>query len=126
MTVAFDELKQKLKEEQERLTKELEQLDAGAPAIGETKEGSPYGKKEEGAAEAYELEKRIALKNRLTGLLADVGHALDKFDQGNYGLCDNCGKSINVERLKVFPQASLCLDCKARQGKNAKAKLPPR
>lgn len=126
MADTFDGLKKRLNEERERLFRELEQLEASAPAIGEMKEGSPYGKKEEGAAEVYELEKRLALKSRLTELLGDVEHTLSKFEQGNYGFCDTCGKSINVERLEVFPQASLCLDCKTRQGKNAKAKLPPR
>ena len=126
MAITFDEIKQQLEDERERLTKELEQLDASAPAIGEMREGSPYGKKEEGAAEAYELEKRLALRRRLMEHLGEVEHALSKFEQGNYGKCDSCGKSINVERLEVFPQASLCLNCKANQGKNAKVKLPPR
>ena len=126
MTITFDELKQRLEDERDRLSRELAQLEESAPAVGEVKEGSPYGKKEEGAAEAFELEKRLALKSRLTQALSEVEHALDKFEQGNYGQCDNCGKFINVERLEVFPQASLCLNCKAGQGKNAKAKLPPR
>lgn len=126
MTITFDELKQRLEDERERLSRELEQIEESAPAIGEVKEGSPYGKKEEGAAEAFELEKRLALKSRLSQALSEVEHALVKFEQGSYGQCDNCGKSINVERLEVFPQASLCLNCKASQGKNAKAKLPPR
>lgn len=126
MGIAFDELKKRLEDERERLTKELSQLEESAPTIGEVKEGSPYGKKEEGAAEAFELEKRLALQSRLTQALGEVEHALNKFEQGNYGKCDSCGKSINVERLEVFPQASLCLNCKVSQGKNAKAKLPPR
>ena len=126
MVATFDELCQRLKEERERLTKELEQLKASAPPVGETKEGSPYGKKEEGAAEAFELEKRLALERRLMESRGEVEHALNKFEQGTYGLCDMCGKSINVERLEVFPQATLCLNCKASQSKNAKVKFPPR
>ena len=126
MAVTFDELHQRLKEERERLTKVLEQLRASAPPIGEVKEGSPYGKKEEGAFEAFELEKRLALERRLTGALSDVEHALGKLKQGTYGLCDNCGQPIEAARLEVLPQASLCLSCKARQAKNAKGKFPPK
>jgi len=126
MTSTFDELGQRLKAERKHLIKELEQVEAGAPAVGEMKEGSPYGKKEEGAAEAFELEKRLALKSRLTELLGNVEHALTKIKQGNYDTCDACGQSIDVARLDAFPQASLCLSCKAGQGKNAKVKLPPR
>jgi DnaK suppressor protein len=126
MSVTFDKLGQRLKEERERLTTELEQLKASAPLVGETKEGSPYGKKEEGATEAFELEKRLALERRMIELLSEVEHALSKFEQGTYGICDTCGQPIDTARLEVFPQANLCLSCKARQTKNVKGKFPPR
>jgi len=126
MAVTSDELCQRLKEERERLSKELEQLRASAPPVGEPKEGSPYGKKEEGAAEAFELEKRLALEKRLIGIIGEVEHALQKFEQGTYGVCDVCGQPIDRARLEVLPQATLCLSCKASQAKNAKGKVPPR
>ena len=126
MAVTHDELCQRLKEEREHLTKQLEQLRASAPLVGDVREGSPYGKKEEGATEAFELEKRLALEKRLIELLGEVEHALRKFEQGTYGLCDICRQPINIARLEAFPQASLCLSCKTRQAKNAKGKLPPR
>ncbi|MBM4462428.1 MAG: molecular chaperone DnaK [Chloroflexi bacterium] len=126
MPATIKELQRRLLEERERLSKGLEQLKASAPPIGELKEGSPYGKKEEGASEAFELEKRLALERRLSGLLAEVERALQKVEQGTYGLCDACGRPIGMERLEVLPQASLCLDCKSRQTKNAKGKPPAR
>jgi DnaK suppressor protein len=105
MAVSFDELCQRLKEERQHLSKSLEQLRASAPPVGEPKEGSPYGKKEEGAAEACELENRLALEERLRRLLSEVEHALQKFEDGTYGLCDVCGQPIDRERLEVFPRA---------------------
>ena len=124
MAVTYNELHQRLKQERERLTKELEQLKASAPPIGEIREGSPYGKKEEGAAEAFELEKRLALEKRTRESLAEVEHALEKFGKGTYGLCDMCGQPIDRQRLEVLPQVALCLSCKMRQTKNVKGKLP--
>jgi DnaK suppressor protein len=126
MAVTFDELRQRLKEERNRLVKQLGHNRASAPAVGETKEGSPYGKKEEGASEAFELEKRLALEKRLMVTLAEVEHALLKFDKGTYGVCDTCGGSVEVARLEVLPQANLCLNCKAQQSKNVKGKFPAR
>lgn len=126
MPVTSKKPQQRLLEERDRLLKGLEQLRSSAPAIGEMKEGSPYGKKEEGATEAFELEKRLALESSLTGLLGGVEHALQKVKEKTYGLCDVCGQSIPAERLEVLPQASLCLNCKSQQSKNAKGKLPPR
>ncbi|MBL7119856.1 MAG: TraR/DksA C4-type zinc finger protein [Dehalococcoidia bacterium] len=126
MPVTSEELGRRLNEERERLIRTLEQLRASAPLVGEAKEGSPYGKKEEGATEAVELETRLALEKRSTDLLSEVEHALQKLEQGTYGLCDVCGQSIGTERLEIRPQANLCLACKTRQAKNAKGKFPPR
>ena len=126
MAVTSDELRQRLKDERERLTRQLEQNRASAPAVGEAKEGSPYGKKEEGASEAFELEKRLAVEKRLMVTLAEVEHALRKFEQGTYGTCDTCGLPVEAERLEVLPQANLCLNCKSLQSKNARGKLPGR
>jgi DnaK suppressor protein len=126
MAVTFDKLRQRLKEERDRLVKQLEQNRASAPAVGETKEGSPYGKKEEGASEAYEMEKRLAVEKRLMGVLAEVEYALRKFDKGTYGVCGACGQPVEIARLEALPQANLCLNCKAQQSKNAKGKFPAR
>ncbi len=126
MAVTFDELRQRLKEERDRLAKQLGQNRASAPAVGDTKEGSPYGKKEEGASEAFELEKRLALEKRLMGTLAEVEHALRKFEQGTYGVCDTCGQPVEIARLEVLPQANLCLNCKGLQSKNVRGKFPAR
>jgi RNA polymerase-binding transcription factor DksA len=126
MAVTFDELRQRLKEERDRLIKQQEQNRAAVPVVGEMKEGSPYGKKEEGASEAFELEKRLALEKRLMVTLAEVEHALRKFEEGTYGVCDTCGRSVEIARLEVLPQANLCLNCKALQSKNAKGKFPAR
>ena len=126
MPVTYDELRQRLKEERERLNKQLEQLQASGPSISEAREGSPFGKKEEGATETFELEKRMALEKRMKESLSEVEHALHKFEQGTYGLCDVCGQPIDMARLEVLPQVTLCLNCKARQAKNAKSKFMAR
>jgi len=88
----------------------------------ERREGSPFGKREEEATESYELERRLTLEKSIREQLASVEHALQKFEDGTYGSCDNCGKPIPPERLEALPQATLCLDCKARQAKDAKGK----
>jgi DnaK suppressor protein len=118
----YDILRSRLQSEQERLARELEQLRASVRPAEERREGSPFGKREEEATEAAELETRLELEKRLMEQLAEVEHALAKFEAGTYGLCDNCGKPIDPARLEALPQASLCLECKASQAKNAKGK----
>jgi len=126
VTISFNLLRSRLESERKRLVEELEQLKAGIRPTDERREGSPFGKREEEATEALELEKRLALDECIKDLLAKVEHALHKFENGTYGLCDICGQSIDPARLEALPQASLCLNCKARQAKDAKGKFSPR
>ena len=122
MTVNFDIIRSRLESERKRLLEELDQLrDSGRPAE-ERREGSPFGKREEEATETFELEKRLALEKRITDQLAEIEHALHKFEEGTYGLCDSCGQSIDPDRLEALPTASLCMTCKANQVKDAKGK----
>lgn len=121
-SATFNLLRARLESERKRLNEELEQLKTAMRPADERREGSPFGKREEEAAESYELERRLTLEKSIREQLASVEHALQKFEDGTYGLCDNCGKPIPPERLEALPQATLCLDCKARQAKDAKGK----
>jgi RNA polymerase-binding protein DksA len=126
MTAKFKKQHEQLESEHKRLTEEFAQLQTTASSTDERREGSPFGKREEEATETLELEKRLALENRLRQELAKVEHALEKIEKGTYGLCDNCGQPIDPERLEALPQASLCMNCKAQLAKNAKVSPPPR
>jgi len=110
----FSLLRSGLESERKRLTVVLEQLTASVRPPEERREGSPFGKREEEATEGFELEKRLALEKHTRELLAEVEHALHKFEEGTYGLCDVCGKPIDPARLEALPQASLCLSCKTQ------------
>ncbi len=55
------------------------------------------------------------LRERERGLLAKIDAALEKIEQGEYGLCESCGEPIGLKRLEARPVAELCIDCKAEQ-----------
>lgn len=116
----YSKLYERLKEANQQLTKKLDQLTTLGKPQEERREGSPFGKREEEASETFELEKRLALEKKLRDTLAEIEHALQKYEAGIYGICDSCGQPIEQERLEALPQASLCLKCKARQAKDAK------
>lgn len=40
--------------------------------------------------------------------------ALGRLADGTYGLCQDCGEDIAVERLKAYPTASRCIRCQQR------------
>jgi len=115
-------IRSRLELERKHITEELEQLQASVRPVEERREGSPFGKREEEATETFELERRLALEKRLKEQLAEVEHALQKFEKGTYGLCDICGQPIDLARLEALPQANLCLSCKVKQIKNGKVK----
>ncbi len=50
--------------------------------------------------------------------------ALQRIDSGEYGLCTECGGSIQPERLDLLPETLFCADCAARAW-GAGATCPP-
>jgi DnaK suppressor protein len=115
------ELLERLKLERDRLERELAQLNVEEKQADEQREGSPFGKREEGATETFEMEKRMALERKLSGSLAEVKHAMEKIDSGTYGICDSCKNPIEQARMEALPQANLCLKCKSQQMKSTRA-----
>jgi RNA polymerase-binding transcription factor DksA len=42
-------------------------------------------------------------------------HALERLDDGTYGICESCGNPIGKLRLQAAPRATLCVPCKMKQ-----------
>jgi DnaK suppressor protein len=47
--------------------------------------------------------------------LREVEDALDRLEEGTYGICEECGAAINLERLKVLPFTTYCVQCQERR-----------
>jgi DnaK suppressor protein len=71
-----------------------------------------------GSAEAgsmnFEYEKELSLGQNTIDLLRKVERALNRVDDGTYGLCESCGQPIPVARLEVLPYATECVTCARR------------
>jgi len=46
-----------------------------------------------------------------------VKEALDRIDNGTFGICESCGKSVSEKRLMARPVTTLCIECKT-EGEN--------
>ena len=57
----------------------------------------------------------MSLADNWRDMLQQVEHALDRIEDGSYGLCERCGNPIGKQRLMAFPRATLCLSCKQRE-----------
>jgi RNA polymerase-binding protein DksA len=58
---------------------------------------------------------RISMVEQLEEQLDDIEQALQRIEDGTYGECNNCGKSIMPERLEALPSADLCIDCQRQE-----------
>jgi DnaK suppressor protein len=106
-----------LEQERSRLTVELDKLKGETASSSEWREGSPFGKREEEADEATNLEKRLVMEKHLQDSLNDISRAINKAKSGSYGICDDCGSAIEPARMEAMPTATLCLKCKSKQSK---------
>ena len=53
----------------------------------------------------------IAKAERDASELTEVTDALERVQQGRYGVCEACGKAIGYTRLLAHPAARRCLPC---------------
>lgn len=67
---------------------------------------------EKAADEVEEYEARLPVEHSLELKLKNIDLALEKIKKGEYEICENCGKKIEEKRLKISPEARLCLKCK--------------
>jgi RNA polymerase-binding transcription factor len=64
------------------------------------------------ASETYMRELDEGLEENAEHILGEIEAALGRIDEGTYGLCANCGRPIDEERLEAVPYARLCIDDK--------------
>lgn len=63
----------------------------------------------DGTAMAVDRLSAVTAHDALNTLLRDVRRALEKVDDGTYGVCDTCGEPIPAGRLEARPWAARCL-----------------
>jgi RNA polymerase-binding protein DksA len=66
-------------------------------------------------AKTFEREQEISLANNARDMLDQNLHALERLDNGTYGICESCGNPIGKLRLQAAPRATLCVTCKTKQ-----------
>jgi DnaK suppressor protein len=64
----------------------------------------------------------LRLRDRDRKLINKIHEALQRIEDGTYGICEGCGEEISVPRLKARPVTTLCIDCKSRQEEQEKVK----
>jgi len=96
-------------EEADALKAEADQMALDAEP-GDTQFDDESG---EGSTTAVDRERDLALSAQARAEVVEIDVALEKIDEGKYGVCDKCGKTIPKARLEVIPWAALCVTCKS-------------
>ena len=55
---------------------------------------------------------KLRKRDRERKLIQKIDSAIQRIDNKEYGLCEECGIEIGIRRLEARPTADLCIDCK--------------
>jgi len=96
------DLRARLEEVQEKSESLKEPPERGA-AIG-------FGKRiGDGTSEAIGRITEVGVADSLDAIEARLERALEKLDEGTYGVCDTCGEEIPEGRLRIAPESAFCV-----------------
>jgi DnaK suppressor protein len=93
------------------LTRDFDEVVAASRDTNADDEHDP-----EGATIAFERSQVAALIRLAEFDLAEVEAALQRLEQGTYGVCEACGDPIGEGRLDARPAARWCIRCAASRG----------
>ena len=105
-----------LEEEKTRLTDVIREIEDEQEELrlSETSaERSPDPNTAEGGSLAFEIEKELSLHENAKDLLSQAEEAVERINEGTYGICADCEKAIPVARLEALPHTKLCVTCSA-------------
>ncbi|HET6340747.1 MAG TPA: TraR/DksA C4-type zinc finger protein [Gemmatimonadota bacterium] len=101
----FDHFRGRLLEERDRIVRRLEGLRAELSGLQEMPR-----ELEEWAQEEKDRDILIRLEERESAEMRRIQAALERIDDGSYGLCQICGRSIPRDRLEELPTAFRCIE----------------
>ena len=112
------EFRAQLENEQQRLSELIEEheLELEEARLTETSaDRSPDPGSAEAGSMKFEYEKELSIERNSIDLLHKVERALERVDDGSYGVCESCGSEIPIARLEVLPYATMCVTCSAKR-----------
>lgn len=57
----------------------------------------------------------LRIRDREHKLIKKIKKALERIENGTFGICETCGEEITVKRLKARPVTSQCIECKSKE-----------
>jgi len=98
------------------LTERLDVLSReGKPVDDVTEGGENPGDPADQATVESDRTLLLRMRDREWRLAGKIQEALDRIEDGTYGICEECGEEISEKRLMARPVTTLCVDCKTSQ-----------
>jgi DnaK suppressor protein len=69
------------------------------------------------AAEQFGHARTSAIREQLDKKIIQTRKALARIKIGKYGICEDCSKMIDTDRLMIYPEATLCAKCQEKREK---------
>ncbi len=106
------------------LTKRLEELldEANRTVSGMTDHRDNYADPTDRATMESERNFTLRIRDRERKLIVKIKEALNRIENGTFGICEECGDDISEQRLKARPVTTLCINCKKSQESEEKLK----
>lgn len=92
-----------------------ELLDQAKKTVGVLiQDGSSSSDPLDQASEAMDRDYTLRIRDREYRLIQKIKTALEKIQDGNFGICENCEEDISFARLKARPVTAYCIHCKSK------------
>lgn len=104
----IERLKKKLQDEKVRLQVSMDSL-TGQDPFKDTERLNDNAASDTEANEETAHDRYEALEKALKQDIDEVNEALKQIETDSYGTCTSCGRTIEVGRLMVKPEAKYCL-----------------
>jgi len=107
----------------ELLTSQLQELleEASGTVVGMTDEKPAFPDPTDRAAMEADRNFTLRIRDRERKLIGKIREALERIEDGTYGICESCGEEITLKRLKARPVTTHCIDCKTQEEAKEKA-----
>lgn len=107
----------------ELLTRRLDELlnQAGNTVTGMTAQKENFPDPTDRASLEADRNFMLRIRDREHKLIKKIKKALERIENGTFGICESCGEEIAIKRLKARPVTSQCIECKSKEEAMEKA-----
>jgi len=106
-----------LKGEQKKLKETKEELKKVDPFVIGNRDAD--NSVDSDVAENVQHDRSFAMRLQVSKSLVAIRKTLTRIKLGKYGICSNCGKMIDTDRLAVTPTAEYCMECARKMEKKS-------